>query len=199
MKPLTKEIEFNHIFRVGMVRQAEIQQKIAGRIISKWPWDGGVLTYFLSVAGMGDHIEIGTAWGGTAILAAMANPHPTRHVYTIDPLENPPGFSRIDSYIIRQNFKVLRFSHMITFYHQRHPPLPAELEDKRFATAFIDGSHFYDDVLADWENLRGRVDEFIIFHDVNGNAVQKVFRMAQEDPDWELAYEYDYMGVVRHV
>ena len=196
MKPLTREIEFNHIFRDGMVRQAVVQQRMAGRIITQWPWDGGVLAYFIAQT-IGDHIEIGCAWGGTAILAMMTKS--SGHVYTIDPCIFCDGPQRIDPNVIRINFAKFGLADHITLYVQSHPPLPIELEDKRFATAFIDGSHTYEDALADWLNLKDRVDEFILFHDVSADSVKKVFKMAKEDSDWELAYEYEHMGVVRRV
>ena len=196
MKPLTREIEHNHIFREGMIRQAVVQQRMAGRYISQWPWDGGILTYFVSQA-RGDHIEIGCAYGGTAILAALANPH--NHIHSVDPFEMPDGPNRIDPYLVRHNFRKFDGGSHITLYVHRHPPLPPSLENHRFSTALIDGSHFYEDCLADWENLRDRVDDFILFHDINGVDVKAVFEEAQQHPDWELAYQYKYMGVVRHV
>ena len=55
----------------------------------------------------------------------------------------------------------------VTLFKAKPPPLPAELENMTFGAVFIDGGHETEEVSADWENIKGRVDGLVLFHDLH--------------------------------
>lgn len=118
----------------------------------------------------GDHVEIGTAWGGSAILAAMVKKR-KGVVYAIDPItENGFYGSDVDEFSgerltvakLHENFE----ANEVAVVHVDKPSHPFPLPDHRFVTALVDGDHSMEGTWRDFESLQHRVDGFIMFHDV---------------------------------
>ena len=158
----------------------------------------------------GDHLEIGVAHGGSAILCAYAKRmlQAEGHIHAIDPLD---GYDREPNRTpippqptlenVQRNIDLHGLTDNITLHKGMHPPLPAEIRAKQFVTAFIDGAHDYVSVLQDWNGLKNRVTGMIAFHDIDNRTfgAHTVFIMAQQDPNWVLEYQGHQIGIVRHV
>jgi len=154
----------------------------------------------------GDHIEIGTLWGATAILAALAKPADAR-VYTIDIMERgywvtgDPGTPDSDVPTARRiltNFMRAGVAHKITLMCGRSNPLP--MPGIRPRTALIDGSHMERLLRTDWRNVAATTAEYVALHDYGAKypGVQAVVeRDILQDAGWELAGHVDSLIVVR--
>ena len=127
------------------------------------------------------YVEIGTMWGGSAIVAGLAG----CEVHCIDPwikdaspddvLENWVGFG-LDS-------------DKLFLYQQWHPPWPGEIKDRRFDIGMIDGTHKAKECLLDWEGMSAHVTQYVLFHDVNSYPdIYGVYRHAAEGPEWEAEF-----------
>jgi len=153
----------------------------------------------------GDYLEIGVLYGGSAILAAFFC---RGKVYGVDPFGWGPNQTKHpvvpSAGVVKMNATKFGLHNVIQVFTQTHPPLPPELEDKRFDVAFIDGDHSFDGTMADWQNLKDRVDKYMLFHDVNlshdkSHAAGEVFDIAKEEDEWEEVYRVGKMGVLRRI
>jgi len=143
----------------------------------------------------GDHLEIGTLWGGSAMAVSFVKS--SSRIYCIDPCNKTDSFvgKTATEERVRENFAKLNLN--IHLYVQKHPPMPSELADHRFDTCLIDGSHKAHAVQANWLDVKNRVDRYVIFHDIHMKGVRPIFDMACEDKDWKLTEALPRMGVVK--
>jgi len=142
----------------------------------------------------GPHIEIGVLDGGSAIVAGIAKSLRKKGeiVYGVD--------KKLRKNTLR-NIELLGLNDTVMIYEQEHPPLPDELENITFGSAFIDGAHGYEPAMADWMNLKDRVAQYIIFHDVQHTkfGCRRVFYEACDDPDWTGLFMIGKVGVLERV
>ena len=165
--------------------------------------------------GYKDYIEIGTMFGGSAIVAGYAV---TGEVHCIDPFgvkgsphrkEQVSGFLVKPEYV-RENWALHHGVHRLFIHKQRHPPFPTYIEHRVFDVGLIDGCHDVDAVQADWEGLKNRVKYKILFHDVNykgegwdvnstaeKNAAGVFNDIIHRCPDWEFLEIRGKMGVLK--
>ncbi len=142
------------------------------------------------MASSGDHCEIGTWVGGSAILAALSfKDDVDRHVYTIDPMDKLDSSTYTEdtkgSYeLFSRNVEKSGMSDRITLAQEFSDPFP--FPGQEFGTAYIDGSHQYEWVRKDWDNLKDCVRDYIVFDDVGVPDVYKVIIEAAQDPEWSL-------------
>jgi len=150
----------------------------------------------------GDHLEIGTLWGGSAIGVAMAKQ--SGEVYCIDPFNYTDkiagrGERKVTIEEVKENIAMLGVT-TVHLYKQKHPPMPPSLEKHKFDTALIDGEHTLDACLANWMDVKDRVDKYILFHDIDFvRRVKPVWKLALQDPEWKFVEVAEDMGVVRRI
>ena len=197
-------------YRYGKRIKYEVEQKIRGRY-TMGGHDAGAISFCVAMC-PGDHIEIGTLYGGSAIVAALAKKEAgqTGMVYGVDPFGWFEGQSKttpsgeplpepcVD--VVMANAKLFGVEDRIKVLTASHPPLPEELECITFDTAFIDGNHSYEGAKDDWDNLKNRVRKYVLFHDITlakyaDHRCGKVFREAQEE-GWKSIYVEWKMGVL---
>ncbi len=143
----------------------------------------------------GDYIEIGTAYGSSAILAALANPSAV--VHCIDPMDGMYGNKRVDIQtgiwpspeLLERNCQEygIEFGKRVILFQQRHPPLPEALADKQFGVGYIDGDHSKAGCIADYEGLKDRC-ECLIFDNYEKPAVRAGVKHALNE-GWEIIRE----------
>ena len=138
---------------------AEINAKIFGQIAMA-PEDAALLAQAVANAGDGNHLEIGSLFGGSAILAALTKKKYglSGEIHCID-----DGDMTLEDYI-QNNAYVFRVEDMLTVYKGHSNPFPLP-QSMRFASTLIDAGHEYPDCYSDWRNAKEITDKYIIFHD----------------------------------
>ncbi len=197
------KLALNEEFRQGMRMKKEVQRIVMknGGVYSMLPADAGAIAQCCANA-PGDYLEIGSLFGGSAIIAALFS---TGHVYGIDPFGYKPNQTQSaatpSAGVVMDNAYEFGTQNKITMFTQKHPPLPPQLENHEFSVAFIDGDHTLQGTRRDWENLKDRVTHYMLFHDVVGTSfgAKEVFMQAAQHPDWERIYYAGKMGVLERV
>jgi len=141
---------------------AAVVNAFANKELEGYPADGGIsLPWVCQMAvnaGAGDHLEIGTSWGASAIAVALAKRAAglPGKIYCIDPYPAKRGAILSDNMpvaniaAVRRNIKAAEVD--ITIIRASSDPFPEELKDHRFVSSYIDGEHIgdmpYKDLLA---------------------------------------------------
>ena len=181
-----------------------------GRVYLR-PAEVQLLAGYVSGA-IGDHVEIGTLWGGSAIIAALAKRDADRSemVITIDSmdtkfwLEGDPmglGIPTLDKVI--DNFNFFNVMNEIVLMAAKSFPWPLPLSN-RFGTAFIDGDHHTDSVRQDFYSA-GAIAPILLFHDYDPQhkihktgVVETLDQLvAQHQDEWERVEHTETILVVR--
>jgi hypothetical protein len=162
------------------------------------------------VASLGKtYVEIGTLFGGSAIVAGLAG----CEVFCIDPLDGyysaknkeerrPDPVTQIvtSEKIVRSNWAIMGLCpSKLHIYKQLHPPWPKKI-DRVFDAGLIDGDHSYSGAMADYMGMGPRVT-YLMFHDVQKEGVRTVYEFALKNPVWELytpkTFGRTYLRVLR--
>ena len=132
----------------------------------------------VQMAGPGDHIEIGTLFGASAIMAALVKEEfgMTGKIYCVDPfVPRSPSIhyneekQRIKDNkeatleIVLENFDKFKVSDRMVVVPQPSYPWPVDLKDHEFVSGYIDGDHGNGMPWADFLSLRDRVKNFLMF------------------------------------
>lgn len=194
-------------FVLGQRMAADIGERIIGRIAGNAP-DHGVLAQMVHNAGDGDHLEIGSLFGGSAILAALVKQH--YHlggkVICIDPMTGyygkPDPFSGLmaTQELFYQNLASFGLSEQVELIvaQSNQYSLP---QNKRYVSVFIDGAHDYDSVLADWNQVKQHTLRYVLFdnYDRAFEGVQAAVRIAYEERNWRCALIYGISALFERV
>lgn len=194
------------------MNQTLLDGKFEGRIA-----DNGVNLVFLASmvasAGDGDHVEIGTLFGASAIVAALIKKELglSGDVYCIDPYDDETRQKSVQTVkpemadmlsgspeALRKNAKL--FDVELKLIEEYSDPWPKQLEGNTFATAYIDGEHLADMPHKDFVNLSERTSDFIGFDnyeegypDVIGGFNKAIL----ESSDWVLYYKNASFAAMR--
>lgn len=195
-------------FEMGIRLYHEIQASMIGRIATE---KYGCATIAAASARYPHdmHIEIGTMFGGTAILAALAKKAKggSGKVLVVDPLTKHGYYGGRDdqtgirptSGIFWENAKRFGVEHMLELHDQPSYPFPYAIQGLCM-TAFIDGCHDHPIVFHDWLNIRKRAAGYVLFDNVDKAHpdVIDVWGFAQHDPEWELVSLVNCVGVLKY-
>ena len=170
--------------------------------------DHGISLPFLAAmveaAPDGDHIDIGSLFGASAITAALMKKelgHKGK-IYCIDPYDEEERAVQVvaspdlDPNLISGSPEELmanakKFEVELILIHKKSDPWPKELENATFATAYIDGAHIGEGPQKDFENLRGRVTNYIgcdNYEEEYPDVVSAMYKGMDTD-DWFLYYK----------
>lgn len=199
--PLAEPYEF------GMEKSKEITEKMIGRSIDE-PHDSGILAQYVMNAKHGDHVEIGTFYGHSAILIACAKKEFGMHgkIYCVDPLQYNPAVKEdwgtggiATDQIIMENAAKFGVEDYIKIVPHKSYPWPVELEGKTFATGYIDGDHWNGMPKRDWNTLKEVVTYSIAFDDycLGKTEVIQAAIDAFQDPNWIPVYVGGLKAIVR--
>lgn len=169
-------------------------------------------------AGGGNYVEIGSLFGGTAIMASlvMKDLGLTGKVYAIDPFDgyytgtkneknrlvgaevDPLTHKTITIERAQRNAKNLGAD--VEFIKAKSNPWPIA-DEVNFAVAYIDGDHWNNGPWQDWLNLKDKVDKFIVFDncDKKHPAIQEACAKAWLDPDWALTFRLGMTCIFQRV
>jgi len=119
--------------------------------------DMGVLSEAVFRAGDGDHVEIGTLYGASAIQVALVKKHFNLggDVYCIDPFDGYYGPGRMDGSgvpVVAETFlkNCTTFGVLDRVVPVAKKSIPWPLGDKKFVSAYVDGDH---DGKAPWKDI----------------------------------------------
>lgn len=177
---------------------AHVSARMIGRIADM---EDGTLKMLIAVtmAGGGDHLEIGTLFGGSAIAAALMKKAEglAGKVVCVDPLNgfyrktlgkvnDPITLIPINRETFEINLTRFNVEDRIELIAKYSDPWPWELEDRMFASAYIDGEHHGNGPMNDWLNIRDRVISYVVFDncDQKHPAVVRACDFAAQDPNW---------------
>lgn len=144
----------------------------------------------------GNHLEIGTLHGGSAIVVALLKKEHgfTGNVYCIDPLDgyyldsncpqkwqamiDPISKVPISIETIKENIK--RFDVELNIIQKSSIPYP--LNGEAFSTAYIDGDHWGNVPTLDFMNIQSHIEKFITFDNCDDRhpSVQSACRYAEK-------------------
>lgn len=128
-------------------------------------------------------MEIGTLWGGSAILAALANPRLS--VICIDPMTGyygeqdswipderaPQGLRKPSTKTLRANLVLFGIEDRVRLIERSSIPWPAA--GLRVDGILIDGDHSPEVVREDIRNAQKTASKFILCHDTDDGNVNK--------------------------
>jgi hypothetical protein len=156
------------------------------------------------LSGPGDHVEIGTLFGGSAIAVALAKERRglAGAVYCIDPLDGyylgTPFAYPVDPVIgepiceatVRQNAQAFGVSERFIILRKRSSPWPEELQGREFVSAYIDGDHWGQGPLDDWYNVCVCTTGYVVFDncDAKHPDVVRACDLAGRGPVWREVY-----------
>jgi len=188
--------ELGEAYEFGKENGLVIHESMKGRYAGE-PHDWGLMAQMLVWAGGGPHLEIGTLFGGSAILAAL-----TKKTYglaggvtCVDPLDSYYGNPidvQSDTYVtvdtVKENADLFGVLDHLEFVTELSMPWP--LGERRFTSAFIDGGHDYDTVMHDWFHCSRVVSKVIQFdnYDARHCQIAQVVKFALGNPLWTLLH-----------
>ena len=126
------------------------------------------------------YVEIGTMWGGSALVAGLAG----CEVHCIDPWQMDASPDDVMENWVSAGFDPDK----LFLYKQYHPPWPEAIKDRKFDIGLIDGEHTEKQCRLDWEEMKSHISGYILFHDIDSYpGIEKVFREGAADDGWEIA------------
>lgn len=198
--PLTEAYEY------GVEATRHIIKDIPhGRCILN-PHDGGLIAQAISDAKHADHVEIGTFYGGSAILAAMVKNHFSLHgtIYAVDPLDRRSDLlpdlgvgGTTSARKVMSNAEYFNVEGRISLITQYSRPWP--LVGRTFATGYIDGDHWHGLPLSDARALMECVGLYILFDDYMHlkPEVIEAAHFVNQHPDWRFVHISGLTAVLR--
>ena len=169
------------------------------------PW----LACMVAQAGDGDHVDIGSLFGASAITAALVKKRLNKAgtVYCVDPFEerkNVAWRSEIPEEIKSGNPEALmenaaKMGVELKLVQKRSYPWPEELNTKLFSTAYIDGDHYKEAPYRDFLSLSIRVKHYIGFDNYEEGFpdVQNAFHRALHTGDWVCFFKSGGFAALR--
>ena len=185
-----------------------IKGRVANKIGDKRINNVELLLEYVLKAGGGNHLEIGTLFGGSAIAVALLKYeyHQPGMVFCIDPLngyygENQPDSSGISvsSETLFENIEKFEVEDKVAVIKASSFHACKEFVDIKFSTAYIDGDHKGNMPLWDWNGVKSLVTKYVIFDNWDDKHldVRAACNMACEEYDWEFEHTEGITYVVK--
>jgi len=148
----------------GMEEMRRINAQITGKC-GLYDEAAGLWAWCVYQVGNKDVLDIGTAFGASAILAARVKQQYGLKgtVYTLDPF-TAEGEWQSSPDIAAENFQ--KCGVQVTLNH-----LPTAYEARPWGAVLIDGDHDEDAVITDWR-WHGKSAEIVMFHDADQSGVR---------------------------
>ena len=184
---------------------AHILGRVANVIDNKETNNVEVVMEYVLRAGGGNHLEIGTLFGGSAIAVALAKKKYDQSgmVVCVDPLngyyqDKWPEPSLVDKItnipvtpkVLFHNITKFDVADRVLVLRSKSEAI-ANLVDMRFTTAYIDGDHWVDGPLCDWQLVKDITDRYVIFdnYDDAHPEVVQACKFAHQDTSWHCVYQ----------
>jgi len=142
----------------------------------------------------GDYIEIGAAFGGSAILAAKAMSERPGTVYCIDNFLGVNMLESMDAVWVAfwRNIISHGVEQRVVAFNQSHPPFPDPIHFHEFSVGLIDGDHLGEGPLKDFLSLDSRVTDYLLFDNSDQEPIEITVQAAIKGGDWEEYKTIEY-------
>ena len=194
----------------------EVEDSILGRLANKMGNERinntEILLEYVLKSGGGNHLEIGTLFGGSAIAVALLKKEYGHSgiVLCVDPLngyykkqtghgQDPSGvpvtpdtlFKNIQAFGVGDRIAVIQDISLAC----------DGLIDIEFSTVYIDGEHKYNTPWMDWNRVKNLVTKYVIFDNWDDKHldVRDACNMACEEYDWEFEHREGITYVVKRI
>jgi len=177
-------------YNYGLEIAKQVAEKITGGAGSSAE-DAALLAEMAFKMGNRDHLELGTLFGSTAIVVAATKKafDLDGDVYCVDNFtylseDYPVGpelvLANADLFDVADRIKVLRGN---TY------PLPPDITEHEFGSAYIDAAHDYGHCQQDWTSVKD-ISSMVAFHDydIAHMGVVSTVRNAMQTPGWWLVH-----------
>lgn len=189
----TAMLKFDDAYDFGIATYKHMIRTMLGKPGALGSHDYALLAQCVKFAADGDYLEIGTAFGYSAIMAALTKKefNLSGNVVCIDPLNgthdgfefdpDSPGVP-ITPETVMENAK--RMGVELEIVREKSEPFP--IKNRRFAITFIDGWHADGQPLRDWEAVKEVTDKVVMFHDYDDRNpdVVNACKMATFHKNW---------------
>ena len=151
------------------------------------------------------YLEIGTLWGGTAIIAALAG---AKKVITIDSMEGlrwstpDPWYPHepITKERIISNFHAFGVEHVIDLIQAKSHPFP--FKNIYPDITMIDGDH-ETETINDWHNVKDITKHAILIHDYGNDKLPLINHLVdtviKEEANWQLKTRINCTAVIERI
>lgn len=176
-----------------------IHAEIVGRFVMP-NTEAETLGEIVNQSGDGNYLDIGSLFGGSAILAALTKKEKNLggKVICLDPLDgfymgtkyhNERDISSgklVNEETLQKNIDHFGVSDIVEVVAKKSYPLPDEIKAMKFSCVFIDGHHWKNFPTLDWHSAKELSTNFVIFHDCDQKhpSVQKAVALAKATPGW---------------
>ncbi len=186
-------LKFGKAFDFVMNTYDYVSKNIKGRLAGK-PYDYGIVGQCLYNS-KGNYLEIGTLFGGGAILMALLIKkfNLNSKVVVIDPLYGYYGKGNRDPVvplvpskeIFYENIKKFNVDDIVELITKESYPFPGEAKKYRYGVSFIDGNHWGDYPTKDLLSVLPFTDKYIILdnYDKSHPAVIEAVKVGFSDFD----------------
>jgi len=176
-------------------------------IIAGWPEDRGRPMMGATGAALlmecvaetdGDYIEIGSAFGGSAIFAATAMGDRPGMVFCIDNFLAVNELDRTDVVFLSFWEAMYHFGvqQRVIAFNQSHPPFPTAIHHHKFSVGLVDGNHLGVAPMLDFMGLDSRVTDYILFDNAELSAVSEAVKSAIDGGDWKKHKSITYISTL---
>jgi len=193
--------------KLGQKLAAEINAKMIGRIGGASS-EHGVLAQMVHNAGDGNHLEFGTTFGGSAILAGLIKEHYGLRgkVVCVDAMKgyhgnpDPVCGMMASEQIFHENVEQFGLEKRIELIVGESTN--ADLEHLGvFTSGSITGGHDFHSVAKDWNRMKGMVGRYVLFGNYYraNRGVGEVVRIANEERDWRCVLIYGISALFERI
>jgi len=175
----------------------KVSQGMIGRMCNEQDNVKRLLEY-VALAPHGNHLEIGTLFGGSAICVALLKNelNVVGDTYCVDPFDgyykgteyesvnDPICDIPVDLQTVENNAEL--FDVYLEIIKAKSNPFP--IEGIRFSTAYVDGDHWGENPRIDIENCMKVTDNFIVIDNYDAQHPDVMRACEKHYRDWWMAY-----------
>lgn len=188
--PYMPAFELTDAYKIGVSMAKEISERIIGGVGCANE-DAALLAEIAFRAGHSDHLELGTLFGGTAILMAMAKREFgfDGDVYCIDNFSYLSDVYPVGPELVLSNAALFGVADRIQVLEGNTYPLPPDITEGWYGSTYIDAAHDFPHCQRDWLSVKD-ISDVVIFHDYDRShlGVVSAVRNAMQEPGWWLVH-----------
>ena len=199
--PYLPAFELTDAYKQGVVIADEIAERIMGGVGAASE-DVALLAEVAYRTGHSDHLELGTLFGATAILVAVAKREFgfDGNVYCVDNFSYLKEDYPVGKEMVLENAALFDIADRIHVLEGNTYPLPPDLLSRHYGSTFIDAAHDFASCLTDWTSVKD-ITDVVAFHDYDRShtGVIRTVRSAMQEPGWWLVHLSHHMAVMERL